>query len=489
MDNLGVKSPLKRRQSGVLLHPSSLPGPRNLSGNFGAEARRFVDFLAASGFGLWQVLPLGPTDSKGSPYRSSSAFAGNADFISLENITAFDLENSHQQQYEPPPTLEASYQLFLQKQGPRQATYKTFVDTNHHWLEDYALYRSIQQMYPGLSWNHWPQDLRNRKPAALQSIRTQSETFDFILYEQFVCHHQWQDLRAYAQSKDISLMGDLPLFVAYNSADVWSHQNLFNLDDTGLPLSVAGVPPDYFSKTGQRWDNPQYNWELMAEDNFLWWRQRIGHLHRQFDLIRIDHFRGLEAYWDIPATCITALEGHWVKAPGQALLDALMDEIPNLRLVAEDLGIITPEVEQLRDSYCLPGMKILQFAFDSDDSNPYLPHNLVENSVIYTGTHDNDTSLGWFNSLNEYDKHRVLSYLGTPNEAMPWPLITSALASVALLAIIPMQDLLALGSDYRMNTPGTCDRNWRFRLQSAQLTSKLSDKLLQINKQCHRYDK
>lgn len=483
-----MKNPLAKRRSGVLLHPSSLPGPRNMSGNFGSEARRFIDFLAASGFGLWEVLPLGPTDSHGSPYHSSSAFAGNAEFIAMESLNEFGLSVEGGQVSKPPFSVETAYRQFRKGCGPTQMAYKTFVDANYYWLDDYALYRSIQQQHPSLSWNQWPAALRMRESRALQVIRTQSETFNFVLFEQFVFHRQWHALREYALSRDISLMGDLPIFVAYNSADVWSHQKLFMLDDVGQPRSVAGVPPDYFSETGQRWGNPQYNWEIMAGDDFLWWRRRVEHLYQQFDLIRIDHFRGLEAYWDIPATCATAIEGRWVKGPGRALLDALMGEIPNLSLVAEDLGIITPEVEQLRDDYCLPGMKILQFAFDSDDSNPYLPHNHVENAVIYTGTHDNDTSLGWFNKLDEHGKQRVRDYFGQFDEAMPWPLVNAALASVALLAIIPMQDLLELDSDYRMNIPGTCDGNWRFRFDWAQLTPGLSDKLRRLNKQFLRSD-
>ena len=482
-----MKSPLLQRQSGILLHPSSLPcNAPDTCGNFGSEARKFIDFLVKSGFGLWQVLPLGPVDKFGSPYHSSSVFAGNSALISIEELSKSGLDISKGESCNRHSVMQSAYLNSQHAPKSTQTAYQKYIEDNEYWLTDYALFRSIQHRYPKLNWSKWPSPLRNREPAALNKIQTQSEIFNFVLFEQFIFAEQWQALRLYANAQGISLMGDAPLFVAHNSADVWSHQNLFALDETGQAISVAGVPPDYFSETGQRWGNPQYRWDIMSNDNFRWWRERIKHLIRQFDLIRIDHFRGLEAYWDIPASCETACEGHWVKAPGRALLDSLARDFQPLPLIAEDLGLVTPEVEKLRDDYALPGMKILQFAFDSDDSNPYLPHNHIKNSIIYTGTHDNDTSLGWFNSLNADSKQRVLNYLGKTDNSIPRAMLTAALASIAQLAVIPMQDLLELGSEDRMNTPGVCEGNWSFSFNWAQLPPGLSNELRHLNQKFQR---
>ncbi len=448
--------PLTGRASGVLLHPSSLPGP-GPHGTFEA-AYRFVDFLAAAGFGYWQMLPLGPTDRYGSPYQSESAFAGNP------RLLAPDLETRVAE-----PWLGSEFTDFL--------------DATHHWLDDYALYRVIRTRHPDCGWHQWPEPLRHRHPDALAAVRREgTDMYRAVQIEQFRFDHQWRALRGYAAAQGVRVIGDLPLFVAYDSADVWSHPEQFLLDEAGRALAVAGVPPDYFSATGQWWGNPHYRWEAMARDGFRWWRQRLNHLTRQFDLVRFDHFRGLEACWEIPAGAASAVEGRWVPGPGAQLLDALAQDHSPLPLIAEDLGVITPAVEELRDRYGLPGMKILQFAFDSDASNPYLPHNHPSNAVVYTGTHDNDTTLGWFRGLATAHRQRVLEYLGLPPDSMPWPLIRAALASAARLTIIPMQDLLGLGSARRMNIPGTCGGgNWRFRFTWEEVPDHLAAHLRELN--------
>ncbi len=453
----GLQSPLTGRASGVLLHPSSLPGP-GATGTLGEAAHRFVDFLAAAGFGYWQMLPLGPPDRYGSPYQAASAFAGDPALLAPD----------------PGP-------------GP-EPEFVDFLDASRHWLDDYALYRVIQNHHPELDWPQWPEPLRHRHPDALAAMRREgAEAYRAVQIEQFRFDRQWRALRRHAAVQGVRLIGDLPLFVAHASADVWSHPEQFLLDEDGQPLAVAGVPPDYFSATGQWWGNPHYRWETMACDGFHWWRQRLDHLRRQFDLVRFDHFRGLEAYWEIPAGAASAAAGHWVPGPGSQLLDALARDRSPLPLIAEDLGVITPAVEALRDRYGLPGMKILQFAFDSDAHNPYLPHNHQANSVVYTGTHDNDTTLGWFRGLDTPHRQRVLEYLGLPPDPMPWPLIRAAFASAARLTIIPMQDLLGLGSARRMNTPGTCGgNNWRFRFAWEEIPDHLAAHLRELN---HRHER
>lgn len=436
----GITGTLPERASGVLLHPSSLPGA-GLAGQLGADARRFVDWLASAGFRYWQVLPIGPVDAHGSPYQSASAFAGNARLLAPERGP------------------QAAY-----NDGDSPA-FDAFCAQQAHWLDDYVLFRTLDIHHPGIGWTRWPEPLRSRDRDALEQARRRwHRTYRAVQWVQYRFHHQWQALRQYAAERDVQLIGDLPLLVAHDSADVWSHPQYFQLDDRGQPLVVAGVPPDYFSATGQLWGNPLYRWPELEADGHRWWRQRLSRLLELFDLVRLDHFRGLEACWEIPAGAASAAEGHWAPVPGAALLDALAADHAPLPIIAEDLGVITPAVEALRDRYRLPGMKVLQFAFDSDDANPYLPHHHPHNCVVYTGTHDNDTTLGWFRALDEERRKRVLDYLDTSADAMPWPLIDAALGSAARLAIIPMQDLLGLGGERRMNVPGTAGgHNWRFR--------------------------
>ena len=471
------------------MHPTSLPG-RWSNGDLGAEAYRFVDFLKASGQTVWQMLPLGPTHFHGSPYQSLSAHAGNHMLISLEGLVekgwldagdvhaafASSNQNNKQLRYQ---LLEAAYSGFCEKAGHRdQVALQDFVVAESNWLEDYALYQALRKENEQRDWSQWSEPLRDRNPHALKVAKLRLlKLINQIYFEQFVVFRQWTALKSYANSRGVSMFGDMPIFVDYDSSDVWVNRHIFELDDKGKPYVVTGVPPDYFSTTGQRWGNPQYRWQVMEEEGFHWWQDRIRTQLKYFDLIRIDHFRGFEAYWEIPAEHTDATGGHWVKAPGDKLFTSLQMTFSELPLVAEDLGMITPEVMALRDKYRLPGMKILQFAFDGGPTNPYLPHNHDPHTVVYTGTHDNDTTLGWYTSLPEGTRRYVNDYLGTLHETMPWPLIRCALASVARMAIIPMQDILGLGSEDRMNIPGTTEGNWGWRFKWEQMPAGIIERL------------
>lgn len=477
---------LKKRAAGVLLHISSLPGP-GIHGNFGQDAYRFIDFLAASGFSYWQILPTGPTDCSFSPYQSSSAFAGNSLFICLEHVADMgllpaDLAQAHNRQAHH-QRLQWAFARFKQTaQTIFHSEFQQFCQHEQRWLIDYATYSAFKQHFHQQAWYQWPHEIRTREAEALRLLSTQlQDDIDFYCFEQWLYDKQWSALNVYARSQNVELIGDMAIFVAHDSADVWQQPTLFQLNEQGEMLSVAGVPPDYFSTEGQRWGNPLYHWDEMQADDFQWWRLRINHLLRHVALIRIDHFRGFEACWEIPAQASTAIHGHWCKVPGKKLFKRLAEDNSHLPIIAEDLGLITPEVIALRDSFKLPGMKILQFAFDSDNQNPYLPHNHVKNGVVYTGTHDNNTSLGWYQSLSAHEKERIEHYLGLPKEDMPWPLIRCALASVADLAIVPLQDLLELDATHRMNTPGTTEGNWLWRFDWKQLASNLSSRCRQLN--------
>lgn len=471
----GAVPPLfSQRRAGVLLHPSSLPSHHpGRCGDIGSEAHRFLAFLAAAGFSVWQMLPIGPTHGDGSPYQSLSVHAGNSELISLNDLYERGLLQLDESYLPRADALRAAAQRFAQRIHTDAALaqrYSSFCADNAAWLEDYALFVAAREARNQCAWFDWEIPLRDRAADALALERAREALrIAAVQFEQFIFFEQWRSLREEAQHLGIALFGDLPIFVAHDSADVWAQPQLFQLDGNGQPLAVAGVPPDYFSATGQRWGNPLYAWERMAENNFAWWRSRIASQLRYFDILRIDHFRGFEAYWEIPANCPTAMDGRWVPAPGQALLHALFAEFPELPLVAENLGTITPEVEALRAEFALPGMLILQFAFDSGAGNPYLPHRHTASEVVYTGTHDNDTTLGWYRQLDAGLRARVDDYLGFPGEPMPRPLIRAAFASVAALAMIPMQDLLELDSAHRMNVPGTIEGNWRWQFDWSQL--------------------
>ncbi len=492
---------LKTRQSGLLLHPTSLPGPEGL-GTLGTEARTFVDYLLAAGQSIWQILPLGPTGYGDCPYSAFSAFAGNPDLISLEQLVAVgDLKKSELPPHHYPenqinfehsrlirrPLLQKAAESFFASTGTRQQQYTEFCQQQATWLNDYSFFRAMRQAQNHKGWNDWPQEVRDRQEAALHHWGTTlSAEIACEKYLQFVFFEQWFALKNYANQKGIRILGDLPIFVAYDSADVWANRSLFQLDEQGKPLLVAGVPPDYFSKTGQIWGNPLYNWPQMATDGYHWWKARLQWSLQQCDLIRIDHFRGFDACWAVPASENTAINGNWQSGPGADFFSRMQQDLGDLPLIAEDLGVITPEVEQLRDSFNLPGMKILQFAFDSGPQNPYLPHHHPRNAVVYTGTHDNTTSLAWWQALDGRGKQVLRDYLDTPCREMPWPLIRCALASPARLSIIPLQDLFKLGGRARMNRPGTATGNWNWRLTPDQLDSDAAERLKQL---CHRFDR
>lgn len=468
-----AQSILDRRRAGVLLHITSLPGGLH-NGELGKEAFAFVDLLVEMAMTVWQTLPINPTHGDGSPYQCLSAHAGNPLLIDLQDLVRRGwLDVSSLEDIGEAPRvrkqrlLDLAFDRFLKAGGLESPPFKVFLEASASWLDDFSLYMAIRHKMGDMAWTQWPLPLRQRDQAALEAMRKSlSREKSRIDFEQFVFFEQWHHLRRYANERGVLLFGDVPIFVAGDSADVWAHQEEFDLAEDGEPRVVAGVPPDYFSRTGQRWGNPHYRWDRMQADGFRWWRERFRTQFELFDWVRIDHFRGLEAYWEIAREQETAIGGHWVKAPGEALLRALFEDSPDgaLPLIAENLGIITPEVEALRERFGIPGMLILQFAFDGGSDNPYLPEHHTPNQVVYTGTHDNDTTFSWFEGLTDEEKGAVYRCLGDPPLPMPEALIRSALESVARLAIVPMQDLSGLGGWARMNTPGTTAGNWGWRL-------------------------
>ncbi|MCU0835332.1 MAG: 4-alpha-glucanotransferase [Chromatiaceae bacterium] len=473
---------LDRRRAGILLHLTSLPG-LGPCGSLGPEAHNFVRFLAASGFTVWQMLPVGPTQGDGSPYQTSSAHAGSPRLIALEPLLERGWLDELPEPADEPEgaklaALDRAWRGFRQRaQGEDHEALAAFARSQSYWLDDYALFRALHED-EGNCWWHWPEPLRQREPRALSRARTRlADAIDYIVFEQFLFFTQWLALRAHANGLGVKLFGDMPIFVAHDSAEVWARQEDFDLNPDGSLRVVAGVPPDYFSATGQRWGNPLYRWDRIQADGFRFWLARMRTQLGLFDMIRIDHFRGFESYWEIPASEETAIQGRWVKALGDELFERLHQRFGTLPLIAEDLGIITDAVDALRRKYRLPGMKVLQFAFSSDSDNPYLPFHHDRDSVVYTGTHDNDTTLGWYRSLDEGQRGYVDAFLGYPNEAMPWPLIRSALASRSHLAILPMQDVLALDGDHRMNIPGTSAGNWSWRFGWEQVRPELAHEL------------
>ena len=475
------QSVFQRRAAGVVLHPTSLPS-EGRNGDLGQHAYHFVDFLHNCGFSIWQLLPLVPTHEDGSPYMGLSVFAGNPKLISIARLIEWGWLNNAEVEAHAPwstDTLVKAYQGF-QRLGNRGA-YELFLTQHEYWLDNFALFMAIRQSQHGKSWAEWPQPLRDRDTSALEDARFNlREMIELKKFEQFIFFQQWLAVKHYANEKGVKILGDMPIFVAHDSAEVWAYRQYFDLDEKGVSLNVAGVPPDYFSATGQRWGNPLYKWKTMQADGFLWWEQRIRTLFELHDYVRIDHFRGFEAYWEVPASEPTAMNGTWKKAPGKSLFNSLVKKFGQLPFVAEDLGTITPEVDALREKFHWPGMKILQFAFDGNANNPYLPHNHQIDSVVYTGTHDNDTSLAWFNSLEPHVKQYVYQYLGNTSEVMPWALIRCALRSVAALTLLPMQDILALGEGQRMNTPGTNGGNWQWRFNWAQVRPELAGQIRQL---------
>lgn len=472
------------RRAGVMLHITSLPGPGN-NGDLGDEARHFVDFLVNAGFSYWQILPVGPTRSDNSPYSTSSIHAGNPLLINLDYLvqsnwlheSAFNKENLSKD--DRLLTLRAAWTGYNRHADKLQRELVSqFVSEQGYWLNDYALFRAIRKDQDCRAWWDWPETLRDRQEIALAEISDRlSQEIDYIHFEQFVFFKQWKEMKDYANQRGVELFGDMPIFVAHDSAEVWANRQDFLLDSHGMPTVVSGVPPDYFSETGQRWGNPLYDWGQMQKDDFAFWMQRLKTQLALYDLIRVDHFRGFESYWEIAVEDETAIHGHWVTAPGKALFERLYHAYKRLPLVAEDLGIITPEVEELRDHFKLPGMKVLQFAFSGDPNNPHLPFKYPCNSVVYTGTHDNDTTVGWYESLDNNTKTNVDEFLGNSRNDMPWPMIWNVLSSSSDLAVLPMQDLLELGGEHRMNTPGTTEGNWEWRFDWSQVDSDLASSL------------
>ncbi|MBD2005167.1 MULTISPECIES: 4-alpha-glucanotransferase [Cyanophyceae] len=484
------------RSSGILLHPTSLPSRFGI-GDLGLEAYRFMDFLVESYQQFWQVLPLGPTGYGNSPYMCYSALAGNPLLISPEKLRdaglltdddfaglpEFPLDNVDFEKAiaTKMPLLAKACENFKAKASPlQQREFAGFCETKANWLDDYALFMALREAHEQSSWYTWEPEIAKRQPEALEQWRQRlnNEIF-YHKYLQFEFFRQWSELKNYANLRGIDIIGDIPIYVAHDSADVWSHSEIFCLDEeTGEAALMAGVPPDYFSATGQLWGNPVYNWEQLEKQNFKWWVQRFESLLDYVDIIRIDHFRGFQAYWAVKAGEETALNGEWIEAPGDAFFEVLNEKLGKLPILAEDLGVITEEVEALRDKFEFPGMKILQFAFGSDAGNGFLPFNYPRNCLVYTGTHDNDTTVGWFYQLSDYERERVLRYLGCISpEGIHWDFIRLAMSSVANQAIIPFQDILGLGNDARMNFPSKAEGNWGWQYRSEAVNNEVSDRL------------
>ncbi|MDA3880124.1 MAG: 4-alpha-glucanotransferase [Prolixibacteraceae bacterium] len=473
----------KKRNSGILLHVSSLPSAYGI-GDFGSEAYGYIDKLSDNGFSVWQILPLGPNEPGFSPYQSYSAYAGDVLFISPDELQRWGLVDTDDisvkikfpknivdykkvSQWKSEVLLK-SWNNFTQKPDAFSSLwdeFESFMHEHEWWLNDYSLYAVCKEKYKGESWEKWPSEVKNRDVGVLEQMRDEEETLiRYEKFKQFLFFRQWFRLKEYANQKGVEIFGDLPLYVSYDSADVWSNQSLFLLNENGEPELVGGVPPDYFSEDGQLWGNPVYNWEHLADNDYHWWIARIYFNLHMFDLVRIDHFRGLESFWAIPATAETAKNGSWQKAKGYDLLQILKKQIPDLPVVAEDLGEITPKVEALRDHFKLPGMKVLQFAFSGDSQNIHLPHNYTVNNLVYTGTHDNDTLVGWWSALSNAEKQTVKGYCTHTNrKSVAARLVELAWSSVACMAIVPMQDVLRLDTNARMNTPGTIEDNWQWR--------------------------
>ncbi len=478
-----------QRSAGILLHPTSLPG-KQWQGDIGQPALDFINFMSDAGLRVWQMLPLGPTHIDRSPYQCLSTHAGNPHLINLEWLLQHGwLDQSdidqHQMDSSLIPVLEKASVNFYRDADPHwHHKQQAFIQQSSSWLPDYALYLSLKRSLQNLSWEYWPAPYRDRDPEALNEVREQhAERIKIVEFIQFIFFEQWHELRNYATQRGIKLFGDMPIYVSMDSADVWAQRENFQINEKGFCTHVAGVPPDAFTADGQLWGNPLYNWTTMQEDDFSWWVNRFRTQLELFDYIRIDHFRALEACWQIPAEAETAAEGSWVASPGEALLNKLHKYFDSLPLIAEDLGVITDQVIALRDQFNLPGMSVLQFAFDGASDNFYLPHNHLHNSVVYTGTHDNNTSLGWYQEMPEHSRHQLHEYIGVSADHpldMPWVLNRMALASVADLAILPMQDILSLDSTYRMNTPGTTIGNWNWRFEWDQVWPSLARDLRKL---------
>ncbi len=486
------------RASGIILHPTSLPGPDGI-GDLGPEAYRFIDFLAETGCKLWQVLPLGPTGYGDSPYQCFSAFAGNPYLVSPALLLGDGLINRVDLADRPEfpndhvdfgnviqwklTILDRAYSHFKDS-APEAISkeYMQFKADQAYWLDDFALFMAIKESYGGVSWENWPEALRQRKTTALNSFKkNDSDRIERHTFRQFLFFRQWNALRNYVHSRGIQIIGDIPIFVAYDSSDAWSHPELFYMDKTGKPTVVAGVPPDYFSPTGQLWGNPLYNWEEHKKQKYSWWISRLKATLQLIDIIRLDHFRGFAGYWEVPYGSTTAEKGRWVPGPGGDLFETVRDALGDLPIIAEDLGEITPDVIALREQFALPGMKIFQFAFSSDPLDPFLPHNYPVNCVAYTGTHDNDTARGWYHAAPEKERDLVRRYLARSGDDISWDMIRAVWSSVAVFALAPMQDFLSLDTSARMNFPGKASGNWTWRMHPDSMNGWLSQRIRESN--------
>ena len=488
------------RTSGILLHPTSLPGAFG-GGVFGPDACKFVEWLASTGQTYWQVLPLGGTGLGNSPYMSNSAFAGNILLIDLAEL-ASEGWLSHEDliphpefrtdrvnfaalyPYRMERLRRAAKNFFANRHDSVYWLYEEFCTAESAWLEDYALFMTISGLEKWREWCHWPENLAQRDHQALLNIKmSYPDEIGFWKFCQWCFSRQWSRLKQYANDLGIRIIGDVPIFVAYQSADVWAHQGLFELDEKGRPTVVAGVPPDYFSETGQLWGNPLYRWNVHRETGYAWWVARLRHALQLSDMVRIDHFRGFAAYWEIPAGAPNAINGRWEPGPGEDLFAAFEKAFPRLPIIAEDLGVITPDVVELRDKFKLPGMRILQFAFGNGETNHFLPHHYVQNTVAYTGTHDNDTTLGWWSTLPEHEKHFARQYLGTNGDRINWVMMNALAKSAANIVIFPMQDVLDLPSEHRMNIPGKPEGNWEWRFSWNQIKPEHTQALAEMTAQ------
>ncbi len=485
-----------QRSSGILLHPTSLPGPYG-SGDLGQAAYHFVDWLLAAGQKLWQMLPLGPVGYGNSPYMGLSAFAGNPMLIDLQELCTRGwldarelagapecnpkrIDFARMIQFRSEILSRASDGFFTHASDSDGKAFETFCKEHRDWLEDYALFMALNTRFKNKVWSEWDSDIAHRKPSALQKIKSSlTNEINFHKFTQWCFARQWKSLRKYANKKGIHLVGDIPIFVAHDSADVWSNPNSFYLDNDLNPTVVAGVPPDYFSETGQRWGNPLYKWNIMKKEKYAWWIKRFQATFDLVDILRIDHFRGFVGYWEIPATEKTAVKGRWADGPREGLFNAVEKKLGKLPIIAEDLGVITPEVVSLRDKFQFPGMKVLQFAFSDGPANAFLPHQYHENSVVYTGTHDNDTTVGWFKAATKAERSFLTQYVRTDGREIHWDLIRLALRSVAVMSIFPFQDILGLDSEDRMNLPGTTKGNWEWRFSWDQVHPEHASRLYQ----------
>lgn len=474
------------RSCGTLVHPTSFPSKYGM-GDLGSEAKAFIDFLHETDQTIWQVLPLAPTGYGNSPYASYSAFAGNHYLISPDllvekgllkpgevehAILPVDTKAEYEKSYNAKNKLFrlASERFYAEISDKERKKLDTFKENNRVWLEDYCLFIACLKANDRTSWNKWDPGLAQRKKKAIQTFKKKhTQEIDYQLWLQHEFFNQWHNLKKYANNKNIRVVGDIPIFVDHNSADVWANPSYFEVDKQGNRELVAGVPPDYFSETGQLWGNPLYKWDVLEKDGYSWWVHRFKQMFELYDAIRVDHFRGFDEYWEVHASEKTAVKGHWVAGPGKKLFKKIKKELGELPIIAEDLGVMTPGVEQLRDQFLFPGMKILQFAFNSDSSNNYLPHNYSQNCVVYTGTHDNDTTNGWYKSATDEEKHRAREYTRSDGSEIQWELIRMGMFSVADQAIFPLQDFMNLDSSHRMNIPGTAENNWLWRYNHQML--------------------